>query len=43
MAIQQTGFGSAWMHLTGLLAAVGIHAAIAIPVILVARAGARRS
>jgi hypothetical protein len=40
MAIQQSGFGSAWMHGIGLLAAVGIHAAIAIPVIFVARAGA---
>jgi hypothetical protein len=42
IAIQETGFGSAWMQLIGLLAAVGIHAAIAIPVILVARDGARR-
>jgi hypothetical protein len=42
IAVQQTGFGSAWMHLIGLLAAIGIHAAIAIPVILVARAGVRR-
>jgi Protein of unknown function with HXXEE motif len=42
IAIQQTGFGSAGMHLIGLLAAIGIHAAIAIPVILVARAGVRQ-
>jgi hypothetical protein len=42
IAIQQTGFGSAGMHVIGLLAAIGIHAAIAIPVILVARAGVRR-
>jgi hypothetical protein len=42
IAIQQSGFGSAWMQIIGVLAAVGIHAAIATPVILVARTGAGR-
>ena len=39
--IQESGSGSAWMHVTGLVVAIGIHAAIAIPVLLVARAGAK--
>ena len=43
IAVQQSGFGSAMMHTIGLLAAIGIHAAIAIPVILVARAGVTRA
>ncbi|MGA2886963.1 MAG: HXXEE domain-containing protein [Terracidiphilus sp.] len=43
VAIQKSGFGSAWMHLAGVVAAVGIHAAIAIPVAYVARSGANRS
>ncbi len=41
--IQQTRLGSLWMHGIGLLAAIGIHAAIAIPVIFTARAGAKRT
>jgi uncharacterized protein with HXXEE motif len=41
-AIQQSGFGSAWMHVTGAVVAVGIHAAIAIPVAHAARAGAKQ-
>jgi hypothetical protein len=40
VAIQQTGFGSAEMHFIGLLAAIAVHAAIAIPVLLAARDGA---
>jgi len=40
-AIQQSGFGSPWMHATGAAAAVGIHAAIAVPVLHAARAGSK--
>jgi len=38
-AIQQSAFGSTWMHLAGAVVAVGIHAAIAIPVAFAARQG----
>jgi len=41
-AIQQSGSGSVWMHVTGVAAAVGIHAAIALPVAQAARAGAKQ-
>ena len=41
-AIQQSGFGTAWMHITGAIVAVGIHAAIAVPVLFAARAGAKQ-
>jgi hypothetical protein len=40
-AIQESGFGSVWMHVIGVAAAIGIHAAIAIPVVLGARTGAK--
>jgi hypothetical protein len=40
-AIQESGHGTAWMHVIGVAAAIGIHAAIAVPVLLVARAGAK--
>ncbi|MGA2216547.1 MAG: HXXEE domain-containing protein [Terracidiphilus sp.] len=40
--IQHSGFGSAWMHVVGAAAAIGIHAAIAIPVLRVARTGAKQ-
>jgi hypothetical protein len=39
--IQESGSVSAWMHVIGVVAAIGIHAAIAVPVLLVARAGAK--
>jgi hypothetical protein len=40
-AIQESGFGTGGMHVIGVVAALGIHAAIAIPVVFVARAGAK--
>ncbi|MGD0547119.1 MAG: HXXEE domain-containing protein [Terracidiphilus sp.] len=42
LAIQLSGFGSAWMHGIGVTAAVGIHAAIAIPVANRARTNAKK-
>ncbi|MGD0096657.1 MAG: HXXEE domain-containing protein [Terracidiphilus sp.] len=42
MAIQRSGFGLAWMHLTGAVSAIGIHAAIAVPVAFAARSGAKQ-
>ena len=42
-AIQRSGFGSPWMHVIGVAAAVGIHAAIALPVAHAARAGAKQA
>jgi hypothetical protein len=41
IAIRQSGFGSASMHLIGIAAAIAIHAAIAIPVLLAARRGSK--
>lgn len=43
IAIQRSGSGSVWMHLIGAGAAIGIHAAIAIPVALAARSGANQT
>jgi hypothetical protein len=41
MMIQESGSGSAWMHILGASSAVATHAAIAVPVLLAARAGTK--